>query len=221
MLISPKQKVKEKFSRQLFIKIIWSILRKSTENLAIRPTLFDQSQISSDRLNISELGCLLYPLHKKESYKCSFLLLWTAKICSVSFFYSFFMSSGFAEVSGLLLNGWVKRSILWLKKGKWGTYILSYIRKSLSLQLILRIRPQIMYREILAGFSEALRKWDPIESWILHSNLNFNLQTTLKKVLASGSWATNVKRNKTVEFHTDEDSITSAEIFPALSLLFS
>ena len=91
------------------------------------------------------------------------------------------MSSGFAEVRGLLLNGWVKRSILWLKIGKWETYILSYIRKSLALKLILRIRPQIMYREILAGFSEALRKWDPIESRILHSNLNFNLQTTLKK----------------------------------------
>ena len=56
---------------------------------------------------------------------------------------------------------------------------------------------------------------------MLHSNLNFNLQTTLKKMLPSGSWATNVKRNKTVEFHTDEDSVTSAEIFPALSLLFS
>ena len=75
MLIGPKQKVKEKFSRQLFIKIIWSILRQRTENLAIRPTLFNQSQISSDRLKISELGCLLYPLHKKESYTCSFLLL--------------------------------------------------------------------------------------------------------------------------------------------------
>ena len=65
--------------------------------------------------------------------------------------------------------------------GKWGTYILSHIRKLLALKLILRIRPEIMYREILAGFSEALRKWDPIKSWILHSNLNFNLQTTSKK----------------------------------------
>ena len=39
-------------------------------------------------------------------------------------------------------------------------------------------------------------------------------------MLLSGSWATNVKENKTVEFHADEDSIISAEIFPALSLLF-
>ena len=39
-------------------------------------------------------------------------------------------------------------------------------------------------------------------------------------MLSSGGWATNVKENKTVKFHADEDSITSAEIFPALSLLF-
>ena len=39
-------------------------------------------------------------------------------------------------------------------------------------------------------------------------------------MLSSGGWATNIKENKTVEFHADEDSITSAEIFPALSLLF-
>ena len=44
---------------------------------------------------------------------------------------------------------------------KWGNEeltILSYIRKSLDLKLILRIRPQIMCSEILAGFSKALRK---------------------------------------------------------------
>ena len=42
---------------------------------------------------------------------------------------------------------------------KWGNdTILSYIRKSLALKLILRIRPQIMCSEILAGFSKALRK---------------------------------------------------------------
>ena len=39
-------------------------------------------------------------------------------------------------------------------------------------------------------------------------------------MLSSGGWATNVKENKTVEFRTYEDSIVSAEIFPALSLLF-
>ena len=39
-------------------------------------------------------------------------------------------------------------------------------------------------------------------------------------MLSSGGWATNVKENKTVEFRADEDSIVSAEIFPALSLLF-
>ena len=39
-------------------------------------------------------------------------------------------------------------------------------------------------------------------------------------MLSSGGWATNVKKNKTVEFRAYEDSIVSAEIFPALSLLF-
>ena len=39
-------------------------------------------------------------------------------------------------------------------------------------------------------------------------------------MLSRGSWATSVKENKTVEFNADEDSIVSAEIFPALSLLF-
>ena len=91
--------VKEKFSRQ-FIKIILSILQQRTESLAIRPTLFNQSQISSDRLNIFELGCLLYPLRKKRKLYMQF------------FYYSeqlnFYMSLGFADVSGLLLKGWVK-----------------------------------------------------------------------------------------------------------------
>ena len=111
-----------------------------------------------------------------------------------------------------------KKSILWRK---WGSYTLSYILRESPAQvkLILRIRPQIMWIKILAGFSKALRKWDPVKSWIWHSNLNFNLQTTWKKkMLSSGSWATNVKENKTVEFHADEDSIISAEIFLALSL---
>ena len=39
-------------------------------------------------------------------------------------------------------------------------------------------------------------------------------------MLSSGGWATNVKENKTVEFRAYEDSIVSAKIFPALSLLF-
>ena len=39
-------------------------------------------------------------------------------------------------------------------------------------------------------------------------------------MLSSGGWATNVKENKTVEFRAYKDSIVSAEIFPALSLLF-
>ena len=39
-------------------------------------------------------------------------------------------------------------------------------------------------------------------------------------MLSSGGWATNVKENKTVEFRADEDSIISAKIFSALSLLF-
>ena len=39
-------------------------------------------------------------------------------------------------------------------------------------------------------------------------------------MLSSGGWATNVKENKTVEFRAYEDSIVSAEISPALSLLF-
>ena len=39
-------------------------------------------------------------------------------------------------------------------------------------------------------------------------------------MLSRVSWATSVKENKTVEFNADEDSIVSAEIFPALSLLF-
>ena len=39
-------------------------------------------------------------------------------------------------------------------------------------------------------------------------------------MLSRGSWATSVKENKTVEFNADKDSIVSAEIFPALSLLF-
>ena len=39
-------------------------------------------------------------------------------------------------------------------------------------------------------------------------------------MLSSGGWATNVKENKTVEFRAYGDSIVSAEIFPAFSLLF-
>ena len=39
-------------------------------------------------------------------------------------------------------------------------------------------------------------------------------------MLSSGGWATNVKENETVEFRAYEDSIVSAEIFSALSLLF-
>ena len=78
--------VKEKFSRQ-FIKIILSILQQRTESLAIRPTLFNQSQISSDRLNIFEWGCLFYPLRKKKkAIHAVFLLLWTAKLLHVSGF---------------------------------------------------------------------------------------------------------------------------------------
>ena len=42
---------------------------------------------------------------------------------------------------------------------KWGNdTILSYIRKSLALKLILRIRPQIMCSEILAGSVQRLRE---------------------------------------------------------------
>ena len=59
---------------------------------------FNQSQISSDRLNIFELGCLLHLHAKKESYSsCGFLLLWIA-------FFFFFMSLGFADVSGLIFE---------------------------------------------------------------------------------------------------------------------
>ena len=57
---------------------------------------------------------------------------------------------------------------------------------------------------------------------VMNFTLKFEFQSAndIKKMLSSGGWATNVKENKTVEFRANEDSIVSAEIFSALSLLF-
>ena len=59
-------------------------------------------------------------------------------------------------------------------------------------------------------------------SQVMNLTLKFEFQSAndIKSMLSRGSWATSVKENKTVEFNADEDSIVSAEIFPALSLLF-
>ena len=57
---------------------------------------FNQSQISSDRLNISEFECLLHPLRKKRK-----------AIGHAVFYHSeqlFFMSLGFADVSELIFE---------------------------------------------------------------------------------------------------------------------
>ena len=62
---------------------------------------FNQSQISSDRLNISELPCLLHPLRKKgKLFDRRFFITLN---CFFFFFLSF-MSLGFADVSRLIFE---------------------------------------------------------------------------------------------------------------------
>ena len=86
---------------------------------------FNQSQISLDRLNISELGCLLHPLRKKRK------LFYMRFFITLNSFFCVCVSLGFADVSGLIFE---RMGQIFLRSN----YIVKFVFRSIQFDSLTR-----------------------------------------------------------------------------------